>query len=58
MKENKMAGTWAMYWAEERWIQSFGGTPESERPFGRCTHKWEYIVKRIVKKQNGRFRVG
>ena len=53
-----MAGTWAMYWAEERWIQSFGGTPESERPFGRCTHKWEYIVKRIVKKQNGRFRVG
>jgi len=34
MKENEMAGTCAMYWGEERWIQGFGGTPEGERPLG------------------------
>jgi len=40
-----MAGTLAMYWGEERWIQGFGETPESERPLGRCTQKWVAILK-------------
>jgi len=40
MRENEMAGTCAMYWGEERWIQGFGGTTESERLLGRCTRKW------------------
>lgn len=26
-KENEMAGTCAVYWGEERWIQGFVGTP-------------------------------
>jgi molybdopterin-biosynthesis enzyme MoeA-like protein len=50
IKENEMGGACGMYWVEEKWIYFCGGKPEGKRPLERPQHKWENILKWILKK--------
>jgi len=52
-----MSGACSTYGGEERGCKVLVGKHEGKRPLGRPRHRWEDILKWIVKKWDGVYRL-